>query len=316
MPVLKSSPLRNSPDASAVYGVMNLRVAAVLVLCAAVTAGCTVTVDSQSEIVRDEKRFTVKGTADLRVTTFDGSIQIRAWDRPDVLVEIEKRGPTRESVDALEITSEQSGNVIDFEVKPPRTESFRGIGMHRSASARLIVSVPHTANIRARSGDGSITIERVNGKIELRTGDGSIRSAEVSGDLSFDTSDGSVTVERSEGRLAVETGDGSVAVSGKFASLKLHTGDGSVTFRADRDTAMAEDWDITTGDGSVSVYLPDAFGGELDAHTGDGSIRSDLDSFQSSSGENARRTLKGKIGTGGKLLRIRTGDGAIKLRRN
>ena len=78
MPVLKSSPLRNSPDASAVYGVMNLRVAAVLVLCAAVTAGCTVTVDSQSEIVRDEKRFTVKGTADLRVTTFDGSIQIRA----------------------------------------------------------------------------------------------------------------------------------------------------------------------------------------------------------------------------------------------
>ena len=65
MPVLKFSLLRNSPDASAVYGVMNFRAAAVVVFCAAVTAGCTVTVDSQSEIVRDEKRFTVKGTADL-----------------------------------------------------------------------------------------------------------------------------------------------------------------------------------------------------------------------------------------------------------
>jgi hypothetical protein len=295
---------------------MKIRAAAAVLLCAASTAGCTVTVDSQSEIVRDEKRFTVKGTADVRVTTFDGSIQIRAWDRPDVLVEIEKRGPTRESVDALEIKSEQSGNVIDFEVKAPRTESFRGIGMHRTASARLTVSVPHTANIRARSGDGSITIERVSGKIELRTGDGSIRSSEVSGDLSFDTSDGSVTVERSEGKLSVETGDGSVAVSGKFASMKLHTGDGSVTFRADPETVMADDWDITTGDGSVSVYLPEAFAGQLDAHTGDGSIRNDLAAFESSSGDNARRTLRGKIGSGGKLLRIRTGDGAIKLRMN
>jgi hypothetical protein len=287
-----------------------------VMLFAALATGCTVTVDSQSEIVRDEKRFTVKGTADVRVTTFDGSIQIRAWDRPDVMIEIEKRGPTRESVDALEIKSQQSGNVIDFEVKPPRSESFRGIGMYRSASARLVVSVPHEANIRARSGDGSITIERVHGKIELRTEDGSIRSSEVSGDLLLDTSDGSVTVERSEGRLSVETADGSVTVSGKFASMKLHTGDGSVTFRADRDTVMADNWDITTGDGSVSVYLPEAFGGELDAHTGDGSIRNDLEAFESSSGENARRTLRGKIGNGGKLLRIRTGDGAIKLRMN
>ena len=34
---------------------------------------------------------------------------------------------------------------------------------------------------------------------------------------------------------------------------------------------MADDWDITTGDGSVSLYLPSDFGAELDAHTGDGS---------------------------------------------
>ena len=32
------------------------------------------------------------GTPDLHLTTFDGAIEIRSWDRPDVLVEIEKRG--------------------------------------------------------------------------------------------------------------------------------------------------------------------------------------------------------------------------------
>ena len=39
---------------------------------------------------------------------------------------------------------------------------------------------------------------------------------------------------------------------------------------------MTEPWEITTGDGSVSLYLPPDFSAELDAHTGDGSIRNDL----------------------------------------
>ena len=123
----------------------------------------------------------------------------------------------------------------------------------------------------------------------------------MNGDLSFDTSDGSVVVEKARGRLS---------------SVKLHTGDGSVVYRADSDSAMTEDRDIITGDGSVSICLSQGFVGELDAHTGDGSIRSDLSLFSPPSGENARRTLRGKIGAGGKVLRIRTGHGSIKLRTN
>src|SRR3954449_7416580 len=88
-------------------------------------AGCTVTLDSQSQIVREEKRFTVKGSPTVHLTTFDGAIQIQSWDKSDVLVEIEKRGPTRESVDALEIKSSQSGDTIEIEVVKPRgTFSF------------------------------------------------------------------------------------------------------------------------------------------------------------------------------------------------
>jgi DUF4097 and DUF4098 domain-containing protein YvlB len=286
-----------------------------VMLPALLAGGCTVTVDSQSQIVRDEKRFTVSGTPTLRVTTFDGSIQIQSWDKPEVLVEIEKRGPTRESVDALEIRTSQDGNTIELEVKQPRRESFTGIGLHRSASARLIVSVPRRADIRARSGDGAIHIERVDGRIELNTGDGAIRAADVSGELKLHTGDGSVTVEGAEGRLDLETGDGSVNVNGKLAGVRLHTGDGSIVYRAQPGTAMAEDWEMTTGDGGVSLYLPSDFGAELDAHTGDGTIRNDLAALESGGqGEVSRRTVKGRIGAGGRQLRIRTGDGSIRLR--
>ena len=85
---------------------------------------------------------------------------------------------------------------------------------------------------------------------------------EVSGELEFNTSDGSVGVQKAHGRLSVDTGDGSVDVGGMLSAVKLHTGDGSVVYRADPGSTMGENWDITTGDGSVSLYLPTGFGAD------------------------------------------------------
>ena len=83
-----------------------------VVLAWAVASACVVSVDSQGQIVREEKRFTVDGTPDLHLATFDGAIEIQSWDKPEVLVEIEKRGPTREAVDGLKVESSQDGNRI------------------------------------------------------------------------------------------------------------------------------------------------------------------------------------------------------------
>ena len=293
--------MKSSPSAAAVLlGVMS--------------AGCTVAVDSHSEIVREEKRFTVNGVADLRLTTFDGSIRIEAWDKPDILIEIEKRGPSTATLKDLEVVTDRNGDRIELEVKRPRSESYKGLTFHRTPSASLVAWVPRDTNITGRSGDGSIRIERVNGRIELRTADGSITASHVSGELRLDTSDGAIRVADARGRLQVETGDGSVDVGGKLTSVRLHTGDGSIVYRAEQGSAMSDNWDITTGDGSVSVYLPQDFAAELDAHTGDGSIRTDLAGLDSSTRANSRRSLRARIGNGGRVLRIRTGDGAIRLR--
>ncbi len=280
-------------------------------------AACVV-VDSQGHITREEKRFTVAGTPELHLTTFDGAIEIRSGDAKTVVVEIEKRGPSPEAIADLKIETKQDGNRIDVEVKKPARETvFFGVG-HMSPTAKLIVTMPRDGNVVARSGDGSIRIEHVRGQLQLKTGDGSIRATGISGQLTLSTGDGSVTVDDVDGDLDVDTGDGSVSVEGKLAAMRLHTGDGSITFRAASGTSMKDDWSITTGDGGVAVYLPSDFGAELDAHTGDGSIRSDLpvDGGADRDGDRdrERRTLKGKIGSGGKLLRIRTGDGSIRLK--
>ena len=294
--------------------------AGIVVLACTPVVGCVVGVDSQAQIVREEKRFSVDAAPDLRLTTFDGAIEVRGTDSSQVLVEIEKRGPTREAVDELRVEATQEGRRIDVEVKRPSREGTV-FGINVSTSAKLIVSVPKHSAVVARTGDGAIRIEGVEGKLELRTGDGSIHVSEVKGELVLNTGDGSINVDHAEGRLTLETGDGGVNVEGNLSVVRMHTGDGSIVYRADSATRMEDNWDISTGDGSVSIYLPAGFNADLDAHTGDGRIRNELGiaadrnvERDRDSDERDRRTLRGKIGEGGKRLRVQTGDGGITLR--
>jgi len=222
--------------------------------------------------------------------------------------------------DELRVEATQEGRRIDVEVKRPSRESTV-FGINVSTSAKLIVSVPKHSAVLARTGDGAIRIEGVEGKLELRSGDGSIHVSEVKGELVLNTGDGSINVDHAEGRLTLETGDGGVNVEGNLSVVRMHTGDGSIVYRADSATRMEDDWDISTGDGSVSIYLPAGFNADLDAHTGDGRIRNELGiaadrnvERDHDSDERDRRTLRGKIGEGGKRLRVQTGDGGITLR--
>lgn len=279
---------------------------------AALGSGCVI-VDSQGHIVREEKRFTVSGRPELQLTTFDGAIRIQPGDDKSVVVEIEKRGPSQEAIDKLEIETRQDGNRIIVNVKKPAGETIVfGFG-HLAPTASLVVTMPRDGDVVAKSGDGAIRAERIRGKIELRTGDGSIRASDLGGQLTLHSGDGSVALESATGMVDVDTGDGSVSLSGKLDAVTAHTGDGSVTLRAEAGTKMTGDWSITTGDGGVVVSVPNDFDAQIDASTGDGSIRSDLN-VSTEGGVSDKRSIRGRLGSGGKLLRIRTGDGSIRLR--
>src|SRR5258708_2256988 len=91
-------------------------------------AACVV-VDSQAHITREEKRFAVNGTPELRLITFGGAIEIRSGEARTIVVEIEKRGPTQEALDDLKVLSKQDGDRIEIEVKKPSHEVvFFGVG--------------------------------------------------------------------------------------------------------------------------------------------------------------------------------------------
>jgi len=262
---------------------------------------------------RDEKRFTVEGKPDLVLSTFDGSIEIRSWDRPDVQVVVEKHAVNESAAGAIEVQTSQQGNRVSVEVRSGAARNFGWL--LGGGSASLIVSVPQTANIQASSGDGAIGLERVNGTIVLRSGDGRIHAANSSGNVTVSTGDGAIELEHVDGTIEATTGDGGVRAVGKLTGVRARSGDGRIAIQAEPGSLPAADWDITSGDGSVMLQIPAGFNAELDARTGDGGIRLEGVSVVSS-GSLGKNAVSGRLGSGGRAVRVRTGDGSITLQRS
>jgi len=282
-------------------------------------AGCVDIVGSDfghaKYVERDEKRFSVSGRPDVSFTTFDGSIEIRPWDKSEVQVVVEKRGRDKRDVDLIEVKAAQDGNRIEVTVTDPRSRGGFNLEFNNHRSAKLYVSLPASSNVNARSGDGSIDIEKVNGTVTLRSGDGNIDGRMLSGAVDAHTGDGAIKLADIKGDLKVDTGDGPITLMGQLTSVHARSGDGTVKIEAEPGSAAEGDWDIVTGDGSVSLAVPDGFGAELDAHTGDGRINLEEITLSNVSGALGRQTVKGRLGAGGRSVRVRTGDGSITLRR-
>lgn len=289
-----------------------------IVVLALAGAGCVVSVDAGQYTTREEKTWKVTAPAEVSLITFDGSIEIRSWDRPEVRVEIERRAADKELADKIEVVASQSGDVITVEAKrPARVESLFGLKVW--PSARIVATLPARCNIVARSGDGSISVDRIEGRIELNTGDGSLRGSGLVGSLRAHTGDGSVSFSDLEGSADIDTGDGSGELAGRLAVVRLRTGDGSITVRAEDGSRMTGDWEIRTGDGSIRVELPEAFSASLDATTGDGRVsvrgfgNAGAPPARTDDSEEGRASVRLPLAGGGKLLRLRTGSGGIRV---
>ncbi|MEO6221665.1 MAG: DUF4097 family beta strand repeat-containing protein [Vicinamibacterales bacterium] len=293
---------------------MRTLAASSLLLCASSLAACRINVDNQGYIEREYKRFAVEGVVELSLSTFDGAIEVRGWDRPEVAVEIEKRAEDKEAVDKITVLAEQTGTKIQIDVRHSGTRTFVGIGSFTSPSARLIVNAPHKITLDVRTADGSIVVERLDGRLELRTTDGRIRATESSGDLLVESGDGSLTLEDVSGRVEARTDDGSITVSGVPGAVRARSGDGSITLRIRRGAVMTEDWMVATTDGSISAELPEDFNAMIEAEPGsDSRARSDLALADAIGGTREQRSLRGRLGAGGKTFVLRTGDGSIRL---
>jgi DUF4097 and DUF4098 domain-containing protein YvlB len=243
---------------------------------------------SQSAFADDwSKHWSVSGKPELHVSTGDASVTVEVGDDHVIDAKLTTVGWSI-GPGGVHIEERQTGDKVQIEVRVPTTHFSWG-----NHSIHLEVRVPRDLIADLHTGDGSITMRGLHGDIRADTGDGSIRG------------------EALDGALDAHTGDGSVHVAGRFDRLQLHTKDGSVEVEAKDGSRMNGDWHIQTGDGSVHMRLSKNLAANLEAHTGDGSIRVDLPSVTDR--VKSEHSLESKLNGGGPALLLRTGDGSITV---
>jgi hypothetical protein len=240
------------------------------------------------------KSYKVGDAPQLTVYASDAGIEVHAGGNGAIMANLETRGYTLTGSDPdIRVIDSQAGDSITITAKE-RSRTRICFGCTRSAHL----------NITAPAGT----------RLSLKTSDGSLKVFDIKAPADLHTSDGSIEVRGFDGVLHARTSDGSMNVSGRFDDLRLDTSDGSITLEVQRGSKVSTDWRLHTSDGSIRAALPEDLSAELNLSTGDGSIHSEL-SINDVHGPMSKRSLTGKLNSGGRLLEMRTSDGSIHLTR-
>ena len=242
------------------------------------------------------KTYSLSGKPDLRVETSDANIHVSTWDQNTIEARVMTTG-YKIGDGGIQIEEHQTGDVVEVDVRYPHPHGVTiNWGNHGSHRVEIDIHMPREGRVDLHTGDGKIDLGNFKGEMQLRSGDG---SQEIDG---------------VDGKLRATTGDGHIRANGRFDELELKTGDGRVDARAAAGSALATSWRLESGDGTVTLEVPENLAADVDLHTGDWHI--DLDMPITTAGKIRENEVRGKLNGGGNLLVIHTGDGSIRLRKS
>jgi DUF4097 and DUF4098 domain-containing protein YvlB len=236
------------------------------------------------------KTYDLTGKPDLRVEASDAHVRISTWDQSKIEAHVTTRGWHIGGGD-LEIVEHQQGNAVALELRQHhRAHISFGIDNRRTD---LEIRMPRSAKVNVRSGDGSIVARGLEGELE------------------FASVDGRVDLEDLDGSLRAKTSDGSMRASGRFDVLELHTSDGRIEVEARRGSQLREAWDVRTSDGSVALRVQGDLAADVELHTSDGHITTNIPIVVEGSFNS--HDVRGKMNGGGNRLSVHTSDGSVTL---
>lgn len=259
----------------------------------------------------------------LRLISPNGTIAVTQTEGRTVELQAEKRarGRARNEDLGFIVTRTDAGLLVcavyDDEDRCDMERGYQQVRNQdnwerRQTAANFIVRIPAGIRVRASSGNGDITINGAGANTDVATGNGQLRISNTNGTVRANTGNGDVTVEDARGEVQVSTGNGVVRVSTSRGPVIARSGNGDIDVRMAR-LERAERMSFQTGSGRIRLTVPDDFGADLDASTGNGVIESELP-VQVSGRLNTYR-MRGTLGGGGEALNVSTGNGDIQIRK-
>ncbi len=237
----------------------------------------------------------------VEVHNLNGPVRARPASGDRLRVEAEKKG--RGDRDRVEIVVNEFANgVVVCAVWPGQSGCKPGQGPSGNVrdgddvNVHLELAVPDGVRLVAHTVNGSVkTDDPLDGDIEAVSVNGSVHVASRNGQVRARTVNGSIKSTAGGGPVRAETVNGSIQA--RFGS---------------------DDWDGTiafeTVNGSITVEVPDDFDADVEARVAHGSIRTDLP-LDVVKGRHTGARASGRLGSGGRTLRLDAQNGSIKLHR-
>ena len=256
----------------------------------------------------------------LRVYGNNGRIQVieGTGDAAEVVADKDLRRGGRNEDIAFEVRRTSDGVTI-CAIIDERTECEDDGVRHRGRwnddsndrRVHFTVRVPKGVNVAAGSGNGDVSVA---GTAEVRasSGNGKVRVT-AGGPVHASSGNGDVRVDRAGGPVRASSGNGDVFVITTRGPVNASSGNGDVQVSMDAIADVADDMELSSGNGTVSVTVPADFAGELHASTGSGKFYSDFP--LTLRGRIDPHRVRATIGRGGRRISMHSGNGDVELKK-
>src|SRR5688500_5276954 len=206
----------------------------------------------------------------LRVYGINGRIEVTpaTGDAAEVIGEKVLRRGRPEDI-AFEIRRVSDGIVIcaiiddDDECDDDGIRS-RGRGNdHNERRVNFTVRVPRGVKVAAQSGNGDVRVDGVTAEVRAASGNGDVSVSTTGGPVNASSGNGEVSVTRAAGPVRASSGNGAVVVATTRGPVSASSGNGDVEVSMDAIEDVPEDMEFSSGNGTVTVTVPESFNGEL-----------------------------------------------------
>jgi hypothetical protein len=245
----------------------------------------------------------------LRVHNANGRTCINAEDREDVEVRARKMAraeSTEEAsrlLDQIRVVAQEIGDALEFEIDVPRKWNRRGC-------ANLEIRVPRGLAVDVTASNGKVSIEGMRGPVRAHSSNGAVDIEDVIGDIEIATSNAKVACSNTRGRLVARSSNGKIEMVQHRGSVDASTSNGLI--RASLEEIGKEGIQLATSNGRIVLDLPDEVDADVDIRVDNGVIRNERELCKSSRASHGQ--IRGRLGAGGSLIKLRTSNGSISLR--
>jgi DUF4097 and DUF4098 domain-containing protein YvlB len=257
----------------------------------------------------EQIRIDAPASHNLRVHNTNGRTTVIGEERKDIEVQVAKTARAESAdaahqlLDEIRLIHGISGDVLELDVEVPRKWNRRG-------HANLELHVPRGMNVDVAVSNGKIAVTNLRGRVRARSSNGSVTIDDVVGDIEVATTNAKVCCAATRGRLVARSSNGKIELDEHSGSVDASTSNGLI--RVSMEEVGKAGVQLATSNGRILLELPEEVDADIDIRVDNGVIRNDRALCKATRATNGQ--VKGQLGTGGALIKLRTSNGSISLR--